>query len=316
MKNLEKSICYDDYWHFAYLRQEVFFSTLNDTCPCSDKILESYKFTNCYRVLDRTTQYLLKHVIYSGEFNAEDTFFRILFFKIFNKIETWQKVEKAVGVINIDSFSFEKYSNVLNKIKLGGKIYSAAYIMPSGKSEYGSATKHENNLRMLEFMLGKKFQSEIWDLTNLKEVYDMFLAVPSIGRFLAYQYATDIGYSKFSSISEDQFVIAGPGALRGIRKCFPNVNLSDSSKIVRYIAEVQEEEFDRLGYKFNYLENRKLQLIDCQNLFCELDKYLRVKRPQYNLGNSRIKQKYKKNLNKIEYFFPPHWNVSLPKRNI
>lgn len=315
-KNLRKSICYDDYWRFAYLRQEAFKSSVNNISQHSDEVLDLYKFTNCYRVLDRTTQYLIKNVIYSGDFDAADTFFRILLFKIFNKIETWERIEKVIGVLTINSFEFRRYSDALHAIKLGNKIYSAAYIMPSGKNEYGSTVKHENNLRMLELMLNKNFQEKVWKQASLKNVYDLFLGIPSIGRFLAYQYATDIGYSKFSSISEDQFVVAGPGALRGIKKCFPEAKVSDSTNIIEYMAEVQDEEFYRLGYDFKYLENRKLQLIDCQNLFCELDKYLRVKRPEYNLGNSRIKQKYRKNSNRIEYFFPPHWNVCLPMERL
>lgn len=315
MESLIKSVCYDDYWHFAYLRHERFLSSIKQPHSISaDAILSQYKFTNCYRALDRTSQFLIKNVIYSGEFDAADTFFRVMLFKLFNKVETWERFEKEFGVVDIHSFDERVYGDFLRRLKQeGNKIYSAAYIMPSGKREYGSAVKHENNLKMLKVMLEQGFQHEIWNQTDLGGIYNMFLQVPSIGRFLAYQFAIDISYCDYSRASEDQFVVAGPGALRGIKKCFPNSSQADSTSIIRYMSEVQEFEFSRLGYDFKYLHNRKLQLIDCQNLFCEVDKYLRVKRPGFDSGVKRIKQKYKKNATAIEFFFPPKWNATLPK---
>ena len=45
------------------------------------------------------------------------------------------------------------------------------------------------------------------------------------------------------------------------------------------MAENQEDEFARRGIEFQTLWGRPLQLIDCQNLFCEVDKYARVYHP-------------------------------------
>src|SRR5258707_9985183 len=41
--------------------------------------------------------------------------------------------------------------------------------------------------------------------------------------------------------------------------------------------------------------SRRLQLIDCQNLFCEVDKYARVAHPNIagRTGRTRIKQKFR-----------------------
>ena len=46
------------------------------------------------------------------------------------------------------------------------------------------------------------------------------------------------------------------------------------------VTERQEDEFERLGLRFRDLWGRRLQLIDCQNLFCEVSKYARVKHPE------------------------------------
>ncbi|MQG94143.1 nucleotide kinase domain-containing protein [Pseudomonas sp. MN1F] len=311
-KILEKSVCYDNYWQFAHNRQERLRSTVFHFEPPADDIIDRYKFTNCYRALDRTSQYLIKNILERGEYDEKDTFLRIMIFKVFNKIETWQALEDKVGSIDLSTFNEELYAKALESICAEDKkIYSAAYIMPSGKREFGSSKKHENNLRMISFMLKQKFQHKVWDTNSLEENYELLLSIPSIGKFLAYQYAIDIGYSRFSNTIENQFVVAGPGAARGIKKCFPNAKPEDFRYIIEYMTDNQTHEFARLGITFNHLRNRHLQLIDCQNLFCEIDKYLRVARPTFDKAGARIKQLYKKKPDPINYKLPLHWNSFL-----
>ena len=42
--------------------------------------------------------------------------------------------------------------------------------------------------------------------------------LPLIGNFMAYQLAIDLNYSDVFNFDENDFTIAGPGALRGIKK--------------------------------------------------------------------------------------------------
>lgn len=110
------------------------------------------------------------------------------------------------------------------------------------------------------------------------------------------------------------FVVAGPGAQVGIRKCFADRGSFSDEDIIRWMTDRQHEEFDRLGIRFQNLWGRDLQLIDCQNLFCEVDKYARVFHPELNERHARkrIKQKYspaKAPLNR--YQFPPKWGLKV-----
>ena len=110
-----------------------------------------------------------------------------------------------------------------------------------------------------------------------------------------------------------EFVVAGPGAKNGIQKCFGDLLGYDYEDIIRYVTERQNEEFEQRGLRFKDLFGRSLQLIDCQNLFCETDKYARVARPDICSlnGRTRIKQHYvERNLGKIEYFYPPKWGLN------
>ena len=105
--------------------------------------------------------------------------------------------------------------------------------------------------------------------------------MPGVGGFLAYQFAIDMGYSTLVAHDENEFVVAGPGALDGLSKVFPNMNLRDAAQVIRVLTETQDDWFERLGLQFGGLFGRPLHLIDVQNLFCEVSKYTRVTHPQY-----------------------------------
>jgi hypothetical protein len=315
--DLEPTTVYDAYWNFAAKRQDVFFNRFqNNNFPWTDdEIIQKYKFTNAYRASDRVSQYLIKNVIYNGNsYTSEDQCFRILFFKLFNKIETWEYLERAIGEITYTTYDYEKYNQLLTqRIENNERIYSAAYIMPSGKSSYGFDKKHQNNLKLLDYMMKTRLSQKIAKLNKLEELYETLLNYPTLGSFLAFQFAIDINYSELCDFDEMSFVVAGPGAKNGIRKCFKDLKNYKYEDIIRYVAERQNFEFEKRGLDFKTLFGRSLQLIDCQNLFCETDKYARVAYPDISGVNDRkrIKQQYvNRDLEKIQYFYPPKWGIN------
>jgi hypothetical protein len=306
---------YNTYWKFAAERQEIFFRKQHKRLPpwTNDPILEKYKFTNAYRASDRVSQYLIKNVIYTGDPTPDETFFRIILFKTFNKIETWELLEKNFGPISFATYSYDAYDRILSEaMKKKHSIYSGAYIMASGKSVFGFTRKHQNHLKLIERMMHDKLPSKICELKSMDELYNLLYSYPTIGQFLAYQYATDINYSDLTEFDEMEFVIPGPGARDGIKKCFSDLGDFNESEIIRLMSEKQEEEFDRLGISFPDLWGRSLQLIDCQNLFCEVDKYARVAHPKIEgiSKRTRIKQKYKPISKPLNYWYPPKWGIN------
>lgn len=311
------SIAYTTYWKFAAERQNIFFKRFNEeSYPWTqDNILNQYKFTNVYRATDRVSQYLIKNVIYKGSQKPEEVFFRILLFKIFNRISTWEILEYELGKINFKDYSFKKYDKVLEEVMHNNiPIYSAAYIMASGRSTFGYERKHQNHLRLIELMIKEKVPYQLQNCKTMSEAYDLLHSYPTIGDFLAYQYVTDINYGTLTNFSEMEFVKAGPGARDGIVKCFKDFGEYSFEDIIHFMVENQEEEFERLNLDFKNLWGRKLQLIDCQNIFCEVDKYSRVAHPEIEgaSNRTRIKQKYKSQQNEsIDYFFPPKWGINI-----
>lgn len=312
---IKPSIIYDTYWRFAVERQKVFFNRLNglEKPWTEDTIMQTYKFTNTYRAADRVSQYLIKNVIYNKSHSLEDTIFRILIFKIFNKIETWELLESTIGLIEYKSFDYNKYNLILSSaIEAKRPIYSAAYIMASGKTSFGYNRKHQNHLALIDHMMRDKFVYNVSNAKTLEKLYELLIQYPTIGKFLAFQYAIDINYSEACNFSEMDFVVPGPGASTGIRKCFSSIGSYSEADLIRYVTERQNEEFDRLGLNFKSLWGRPLQLIDCQNIFCEVDKYSRVAHPEItgSTGRTRIKQRLVPSEKKIDYFFPPKWGLN------
>ncbi len=307
---------FDTYWRFAAERQAVFFRRLHGgTRPWSeDSVLSEFKFTNAYRASDRVSQYLIRNVIYTGDQAPEEVFLRTILFKIFNRISTWELLLEKFGEVTCETFSFRRYDRVLSKaIDRGDRLYSAAYIMPSGRSVFGYARKHRTHLKIIERMLEDEVVRRIEDASSMQIVFELLLSYPTIGPFLAYQYATDINYSELTSFDEMQFVVPGPGALDGIHKCFSDLGGLNEVEIIKLVADQQEKEFARLGLNFQTLWGRRLQLVDCQNLFCEVGKYARVAHPEVVglSGRTRIKQKYRATTTPIEYFYPPKWNIDV-----
>lgn len=311
------SVVYDTYWKFACYRQDVFFKRLLDVGVISkDPIIANFKFTNAYRILDRVSQYLVKDVIYDRNFrySNQDVIFRIILFKLFNKIETWEYIQKNVGHVSIANYDFVWWDQLLTSAKKEGRVlYSNAYMMASGAGGFKVNYKHSAHLRLLQLMIEDDFPSKVMECRSMKQVFDLLLSYPFIGKFLAYQYATDINYSETVDFSESEFTMPGPGAADGIRKCFSDYSGYGGSDLIRYMYDHQDVEFKRLDLNFRRIGDRELQLIDIQNLFCEFDKYCRVAHPEVSgiSNRTRIKQKFKPNYNPIDFFFPPKWNVDI-----
>lgn len=306
---------FSTYWHFAYERQRVFFRRVSgDSYPWTqDLILGAHRFTNVYRASDRVSQYLIRNVIYSDVYDEKDTIFRILLFKIFNKIDTWQLLERALNTISWHSFDRDRYDQVLTGAMAAGKrIYSAAYIMPSGSKSAKGVPKHRFHLTLLEHMMRDDLPDKITDCTSMGAAFELLRSYPSVGDFLAYQWVTDVNYSEVTQFSEQEFVVPGPGARSGIRKCFEDTGGLTDAELIRYVAELQRDAFAALDLPFQPLWGRDLQLIDCQNLFCEVDKYARIRHPDVKgVGDRRrIKQKYVTGLTPATPWYPPKWKIN------
>jgi hypothetical protein len=314
-RTLTATPVFDTYWRFAAARQELFMNRVAGRAPpwTTDPVIAAHRFTNAYRAADRVSQYLIRRVIYDGPKAPQEVFFRTMLFKLFNRVDTWELLLHEFGTLTWRDFEVERCAMVLDRaMARGQRLYSAAYIMPS--PQFGSPRKHRNHLQLLAQMMRQDLPLKVSAAKSLKQVFQLLLDCPSLGDFLAFQFAIDLNYSEMIDFSEMTFVVAGPGARDGISKCFSDTDGLSESEVIAEVAAMAEDEFVRLGLRFQTLWGRGLQLIDCQNLFCEVSKYSRVVHPDVAgiSGRTRIKQKYNVNTAPLPQFYPPKWKLKLP----
>lgn len=206
-------------------------------------------------------------------------------------------------------YDFVTYNGILDEaIGSGERVYSAAYIVPN--PAFGEARKHGNRLRLIEHAMAR-LPEAISRTRSLRGHYELLAGLPSLGPFLAYQYAIDIGYSALTAADENEFVVPGPGALDGISKCFTDTGGLLPAEVIAWMRDSSHQHFDRLDLRFDDLWGRWPTLIDWQNVFCEVSKYTRLSHPHVAgvAGRTRIKQQFRQTPGAVDYRFPPKWGL-------
>jgi len=329
LEDLQPTKVFETYWPFAAERHSIYVKRLRgEPQPwTSDEDLRKYKFTNIFRVADRVSQHLIRSVIYAPDLpsDPEEVVFRILLFKFFNRISTWEEFVRAFGIPSWRDFDERAYVRVLDQLRARGeKIFSGAY-QHNDLSNYArvSPYKHPRYLRLLRDMMQDKVAAKLRAARTYREAFEVLHRYPLHEDFIAMQHLTDINYSEVINFSEDDFIRAGPGARKGLRKCFEEDsappgsfglrNLPSAEEAAAWITDIagsQELFFEHFGLKPPTLFGRRLSLIDVQNVFCETNKLARVKHPEYSLPKEKLSPKRFEVTGPLpKQFFPPKWQL-------
>ena len=320
LEPLVREDVYRRYWAFASERQRIFEARLAGlSAPwTNDAILGSYRFCNVFRAADRVSQHLIRHAAF-GEPSADvdDIFLRVVLHRLFSRATTWELLHDQLGAIDAKTFDTDSYGAVLDRaLEQGQRIYTNAFILCATPA-YGFNRKHRNHLALLRAMLEDGVPDKIATAQSLEEVYLELRNWPLMGPFMAYQLAVDLNYSPIIAFSEDEFVVPGPGAERGMAKVFVDLGGLTPAEAIMWLVEQQHLIEERLGIVAPSLFGRALHAIDCQNLLCEVDKYCREAFPALTSNRSRIKQRFVIDPEPYRLFFPPDWGVNdrIPERS-
>ena len=304
---------YPTLWRFASERQLIYSRRVaGEASPWTrDPVLSTYRFTNAFRAADRVSQYLIRLAYADHEASHDTLFLRTILFKIFNRIDTWDDIVRNLGRPVAHRFDYAACDDLL-AARRWAKVpnYSAAYIMPSGGQP--GVSKHRMHLRLVRDMVTDRLPAKLRRTQSLKDAYTLLLGWPTLGPFLAFQYAIDLNYTKLMSHPENDFVVAGPGALDGLAKCFESLGELTPADTIVWLTDRQDQEFERYGLPFSGLWGRPLQPIDMQNLLCEVSKYTRATHPTIKgpSGRTRIKQRFTAAGALPKPFFPPKWELN------
>jgi len=312
--------------HFKYFlyfiseRQNIFWNRLEGKSELTeDPIFQEYKFTNVYRVLDRSSQFLIKEVIGDENFKKRDLAWRIFLYKHFNLPTTWEFLESKLGTITTAT-SIEKINSVLTEMmKTGQPIYSNAYMVTAftGGSKYGAlnhSPKHE--VYLYKILSGELLEGglldEILESKSFEELYQNIHKLTNYGDFVSYQIAQDLNYTSIFDFDDDSFCSAGPGTKRGIERVFEINGKANYSDIVMWVQSNIEMLLQSYNIKFRPLPNHLPTVPDISSGFCETDKLLRgmgIDTDGKNIDGKRIKNKFLPSEKKINFVFPNKWNL-------
>lgn len=236
-----------------------------------DPILQTWKFTNVYRQLDRVTIELGKRL--QGVRSPELILFKIAVFRMFNWPTTFDLIEDLTN-----EWDLHRATRILNHRKrLGGKIFTGAYMMTSA----GAKSKHQQALRTL---------GEIWEdrtgllqfikrRNSMLETSLLFTQYPMIGNFIGYEYACDLRHTKILCDAKDIMYWAntGPGAKRGVNRI-----LGLDVKSPLRPDEANGYMHQLLILSGDYLADwmPSLEMREIEHTLCEFDKYERVRRDE------------------------------------
>jgi len=293
---------FEAYWRFAAERHRI-WEARRQGLPApwtADPVLTRYKFCNAFRCLDRVSQFCIGEVIAKGSQTPEEIFFRVMLFKLFNHIDTWDLLKVTCGdVPSWKDFDALAYAVPLKAaLKKGKTIFGGAYRL-NQKYRVDLEWKHERYLALLQFAMEQGTVFKLLNAKTYEQAYWVMRELPLHGSFVAMQHVCDLNYTELLPFDEDDFIECGPGCLNGIQKCLgielKSTNRTDmrlAAAIIKYCVDNQENYFAAIGEKPVTLGGRRLKLVDLQNCMCEVDKMARISHPEYNLDESEMKRGY------------------------
>jgi hypothetical protein len=150
-----------------------------------DPVFIEHKFCHVFRIYDRGTQFLLRNVINKGSQGHQELCFRVILFKLFNRISTWNLLEKALAPLSWASFDLEAYEDVLAEASQSSSLYTGAYQIPA--PNLGDNLGFKNHLLLLQLMMEEDLPGQLLRRKHMRDAHELIQLYPGMGPFLSYQ---------------------------------------------------------------------------------------------------------------------------------
>lgn len=232
-----------------------------------DPIVQRRKFTNVFRVLDHGTQWWLTQLAPTAT-RRTDQLYLALFYRFTNSTDGWDEYKRRWGGYpHLDDDAATVGQRFVEIQRNGPKVFSGAY-MSRGWTGEDKAMTYARLCH--ELAQGIALDYELAE--SQKERFEILLAPYGMGKFMAMQVLTDLGYLR--GADEDEFIVAGPGAVKGCASVFPGVGPEEG---IYSAQRLVHEELPQVGLDLPDGTRRLPSLMDIQNTFCEYSKYVRYR---------------------------------------
>ena len=292
------------FWHWIAQRQRAFYRRHALRAPppwCDDPIVAGNHFTNVYRELDPGTKWVVRQVHMNPRLHLSEIVFLNVAYRLFGTEEVFEAlgITAKMGPVHPmlpDQFDEDWLAKQLQgRMDAGLTAFTPAYMV----SNYGRAQPKPvviaNVLAQAATHWDETFHALRWPKAQgRRAAWAALNTVYGVGRFLAFQVLVDLCYPvpglgksvlegvTGHAFSNDDWVIAGPGAVRGLELLLPNAKLSGGrdDEAIAKLVRMQREPLERLH--MHWLRDRRNDpiLVDrsnMQNCLCEFSKYMRLR---------------------------------------
>ena len=268
-----------------------------------DPMLASYHFTNVRKEHDKNTRWLIQNVSNNENLSYYDKVMNTILFRLFSKYETMEIVQapldfynrkvidNAIRAGNIYIAQHPDYSPFTGSFMSSGLILACKRRFPEAPNAFSAV------MEFLRWMNKQGIFEKIEQADTQQQVFQTFADIKGLGNFLGYQIFVDLTYIEDFPFSENEFTVAGPGCVNGLRRLFKNRdemsweeclfwlrdNWKDLNECVR-----PENKLDLENLMIDVpINERYMNVMSLENCFCELFKYTKAQR-----GEGTPRKKY------------------------
>ncbi|MBV8125201.1 MAG: hypothetical protein JO370_14140 [Paucibacter sp.] len=294
------------FFNFMAERQNVWYkrNILKQKAPwTSDKLLANYAFTNVYRELDRSSQWLIRNVISDKSLELKDLIFRIFIYRYFNKPDAFE--DGYVDLPTWDNFDPVKLHKQVINCRKHYNPWHTAYMsnLVWAKKQPFEGEMFKDHAYCIQ--LFPQFRTVSWFISELltsgnKPVIIMknLNMLPSISGFMSHELWLDYcllqKYNKYDfGWDENSYTNVGPGASLGIRLIFPSLSPQGQEEGIYALRDVSEHMLSDMDFKYVKWDGK--EYVDCEHnitlhqiefVLCEYSKYWKM---QIGIGKQRSK---------------------------
>ena len=294
-ENIKRFFDFVNERHAIYLRRQR-----QEPWPwTSNPILRNYFFTNCYRQLDKGTQWLTTNIIEPHADEQELLFFNIVVYRCHNRIST---AERIGWLTDYGPYIASCCENGMQKLADAGvHIFTGAYMVTGSIRENGVCSKSKVHQQFgITFPYVWNHIADLIPLpgSTLEEAFNrLALHAPGIGKFVAYEIITDLSYTLFLDKASDIYSWAnpGPGCRRGLGRLIGKQvehhyqytihNTQECIDLMQFLLAVSPQYLAPYMHSDN--PNMRNDIRFVEHSLCEFDKMERVR-----LHEGKARRKY------------------------
>lgn len=255
-----------------------------------DPVLATRKFTNVFRILDPGTQFVMTDLL-DPDLSERDRLMRLFLYRHTGRIETWRWLDLTTGYPTVELLEDVRQSwyTYRGGFKMGGSgarfqaksegvrmfdnpMFTSAYLV-FPQSPVPGTDKLDSIIDLTKRLFTPGSPEDVmldWGKARSHaERFKVLRRNKGVGDFMSMQVLADWTYAQDRDL-EDEFLMPGPGSVKGAAALDPNARTMDVVK--RVVREVRGlPDCPRLGY-------RVPSLMDIgSNLLCEWSKYVRFR---------------------------------------